>query len=51
MGVHRVPITHYENGVYSPHASDLPRLARILGVPITYFFEEDEPPHDAQLPK
>ncbi len=38
----RVTITHWEGGINSPHVTDLPLLAKILGVSILYFFEDEE---------
>jgi transcriptional regulator with XRE-family HTH domain len=42
FGVAQPTISGYENGEREITASDLLRFAKILGVPVTYFFDEDD---------
>ena len=39
LGVDRVSVSEWESGKYGIHVSLLPRLAQILNVPITFFFD------------
>jgi transcriptional regulator with XRE-family HTH domain len=39
-------ISEYENGRRKLAVTDLPKLATVLQVPISYFFEEDTDTHD-----
>ena len=38
FGVSRTAMSQYETGASDPNAGDIPFLAEILGVPVTYFF-------------
>jgi len=42
LEVNRLTIVGYESGYRTPHATDLPRLAAVLHVPIEYFFKEED---------
>jgi len=39
-------ISRWETATYKPSVSDLDRLAKFFGVPLTFFFPSFNPPHE-----
>jgi transcriptional regulator with XRE-family HTH domain len=44
LNVDRVTVTRYEEGQRAIHVTHLPPLAKLLNVPVAFFFEDYQPP-------